>query len=132
MTIQARIRIGLRRRDMDELGHLNQSVYHELLEEGRAALFTSLGGSIGAAYVLVHVDLDYVHEVRHSDGYVEVEARIGAVGRTSVTVEHDILLPSGEPAARGKSVLVAWDVEKRGKRELTAGEREALGVSPPG
>ena len=28
-----------RRRDVDELGHLNQAVYHELLEEGRAALF---------------------------------------------------------------------------------------------
>ena len=36
------MRIALRWRDMDMLGHLNQSVYHELLEEGRAALFAPL------------------------------------------------------------------------------------------
>ena len=114
---------------MDELGHLNQSVYHELLEEGRAALFQSLHG-VGSAFVLVHVDLDYLHEVRHADERVEIEARIGAVGRTSGTVEHDVLLAGGTLAARGKSVLVAWDPAKRATRELTSAEREALGVSP--
>src|SRR5579884_1126980 len=34
--LEQRIPVQLRWRDMDMLGHLNQSVYHELLEEGRA------------------------------------------------------------------------------------------------
>jgi hypothetical protein len=52
------------------------------------------------------------------------------VGRTSVTVEHDLLLPDGTVAASGRSIMVAWDGERRGARELTADEREALGFPP--
>lgn len=42
------------------LGHLNQSVYHELLEEGRAALITEIVRRVGVdhaqgAFVLAHV-----------------------------------------------------------------------------
>jgi acyl-CoA thioesterase FadM len=46
---EARLRVPLRRRDVDELGHLNQAVYHELLEEGRAALFAVLADGDAAA-----------------------------------------------------------------------------------
>ena len=40
---ELRIQVELRRRDLDFLGHLNQAVYHELLKEGRGALFERLG-----------------------------------------------------------------------------------------
>jgi acyl-CoA thioester hydrolase len=39
--------VQLRWRDMDMLGHLNQSVYHELLEEGRAALMMEIVTRVG-------------------------------------------------------------------------------------
>jgi acyl-CoA thioester hydrolase len=126
---EATVRMALRWRDMDMLGHLNQAVYHELLEEARAALFASLRGDGGFAFVLARVELDYKHEVRRDDAEVEVVARVAAVGRTSVTVEHEVVLPDGTPAAVGRSVLVAWDVEQRGPRELTPPERAALGVA---
>lgn len=126
---EATVRIALRWRDMDMLGHLNQAVYHELLEEGRAALFASLGDGGGFAFVLARVELDYKHEVRYDDGHVDVVARVVAVGRTSVTIEHEVILPDGTPAALGRSVLVAWDLERRGSRELTPPERAALGAA---
>ena len=67
---------------MDMLGHLNQSVYHELLEEGRAAVIWELmrrsgNGHVHGAYVLAHVDLDYHTEVRKDHGQVEVVVRVG-------------------------------------------------------
>ena len=34
-----RAELALRHRDMDALGHVNQAVYHELLEEVRGAFF---------------------------------------------------------------------------------------------
>jgi len=43
MPAQASVRIPVRWRDLDLLGHINQAVYHEYLEEGRAALMASLG-----------------------------------------------------------------------------------------
>jgi acyl-CoA thioester hydrolase len=129
--LEHRVRVQLRWRDMDMLGHLNQSVYHELLEEGRVALMTELirrvgGDHVPGGYVLAHVDLDYHVEVRKDHGEVELTVRLARVGNSSLHLEHEIRLPDGRLAAQGKSVLVAWDPASRGKRALTEAERAAL------
>jgi acyl-CoA thioester hydrolase len=116
---------------MDMLGHLNQSVYHELLEEGRAALITEVVRRVGdsnlpGGFVVVHVDLDYHVEVRKDHGEVEVIVRIADIGTSSLRLEHEIRLPDGTLAASGETVLVAWDAATRGKRALTQAERAAL------
>ena len=121
---ETRVKLGVRWRDLDMLGHLNQSVYHEFLEEGRAALFGDLGAQF--PFVLARVELDYRAEVRRDHGHAEVVARVAKVGRSSVVVEHDVLLPDGTVAATGTSVLVAWDMNKRGSRELSSDERRML------
>ena len=129
MATEATIRIPIRWRDLDLLGHLNQSVYHEFLEEGRGALFATLGDR-GFPFVLVHVELDYRHEVRRTDGHVEVTSLVAKLGRSSVTTEDRIALTDGTTAAEGSSVLVAWDPEARTSRELSPEERNALGEAP--
>jgi acyl-CoA thioester hydrolase len=113
------------------LGHLNQSVYHELLEEGRAGLVTEIVRRVGVnhahgAYVLAHVDLDYRQEVRKDHGEVEIVVRLVHVGTSSLRLEHEVRLPDGSVAASGTTVLVAWDPMTRGKRVLTEAERAAL------
>ena len=125
MSAEARITIGLRWRDMDMLGHLNQAVYHELLEEGRGALFTSLDGA-SFPFVLVRVELDYRQEVRKDHGAIDVVTRVERVGSKSITIGHEIVRADGVVAAEGKSVLVAWDPQGRGSRQLTDDERAAL------
>ena len=129
--LEQRVSVQLRWRDMDMLGHLNQSVYHELLEEGRAAVMTELmsraaNGRVHGAYVLAHVDLDYHTEVRKDHGAVEIVASVSRVGTSSFTLHHEILLPDGTVAASGETVMVAWDPATRGKRALTDDERAAL------
>jgi acyl-CoA thioester hydrolase len=116
---------------MDMLGHLNQSVYHELIEEGRIALIADLMRRAGSedapgGYVLAHVDLDYHAEVRKDHGEVEIVVRVTRVGSSSVELEHEVILPEGRVAASGTSVLVAWDLVNRTKRALSDGERAAL------
>jgi acyl-CoA thioester hydrolase len=124
---EAHVQIALRCRDIDVLGHLNQAVYHELLEEGRTALITSISRRRRFPFVLARVELDYLHEVRHRDGHVDVSAAVERVGGKSITVVHEITLPDGTVAATGRSILVAWDPEERGARWLTDEERTALG-----
>jgi acyl-CoA thioester hydrolase len=124
-TREVRTKVPLRWRDLDLLGHLNQAVYHELLEEGRGGLFARLEGE-GFPFVLAHVELDYRSEVRKDHGHVDVVTRVERVGRTSVTIAERIELPDGTVAAEGRSVLVAWDIDARRSRELSAAEREAL------
>jgi acyl-CoA thioester hydrolase len=119
---------------MDMLGHLNQSVYHELLEEGRAALIWELLARVGSdpahgAYVLAHVDLDYHTEVRKDHGQVDVVVRVGTVGRSSFRLLHELELPDGTVAASGQTVMVAWDPRTRAKRPLTEDELAALSPS---
>ncbi len=132
--MEVRTRLEVRWRDLDMLGHLNQSVYHEFLEEARAALFERLRGDSFEAFVLARVELDYKSEVRRDHGFVEIAVRLERVGRSSVTVEHDVLLPDGAVAATGRSVLVGWDPAARRSRPFGDEEREklnaALGAAP--
>jgi acyl-CoA thioester hydrolase len=127
MARSATIRMPIRWRDIDALGHVNQSVYHELLEEGRGALFEPLIAAAGGFdFVLARVELDYRREVRHTDREVDVVTSVEAIGRTSVTVHNEIRLLDGTVAAAGRGVLVAWDSEARRSRPLTEWEREQL------
>jgi acyl-CoA thioester hydrolase len=129
--LQQRVSVQLRWRDMDMLGHLNQSVYHELLEEGRAAVMWELMNRAGAnnvhgTYVLAHVDLDYHAEVRKDHGAVEIVVSVADVGTSSFRLHHEVRLPDSTVAASGETVMVAWDPTTRGKRTLTEAEVAAL------
>ena len=124
---ESRVRVPIRWRDLDLLGHVNQSVYHEMLEEGRAALFAL--GEDSFPFVLVHVEIDYRAEVRRDHEWVEVVSRVGKVGSKSVTIEERIERSDGVVATESRSVLVAWDPSERVSRELSAAERSALGVA---
>lgn len=121
-----RLTIPIRWRDLDFLGHLNQAVYHELLEEARASFLMGLGS--GHTYVLARIELDYRHEVRKDHESVGVVVRVGRIGESSFVLEHDIELPDGTVAATGSSVMVGWNPGTRGKRVLDEDERAALGA----
>jgi acyl-CoA thioester hydrolase len=123
---EVRVRSTLRWRDMDELGHLNQSVYHELLEEGRMAIIEDLLTE-DESFVLARVELDHHREVRREEGSVEVVVRVTRIGRSSIELEHVLLLPDGTAAASGRSVMVGWSLRVRGARALTDAERQTLG-----
>ena len=120
-----RTRLQLRLNDFDVLGHLNQAVYHELMEQGRIALLTSLDADSNQ-YVLARVELDYRREVSTAFREVVVETGVERVGRSSVRLLQRVLRPDGELAAEGASVLVGWDAAARGSRLLTDAERAGL------
>lgn len=122
-----RTELPLRHRDLDALGHVNQAVFHELLEEVRAAFFrATLPDLPFTGYVLAHVELDYRREVRMEDRYVIGECRVAELGRSRVELENRLLLADETVAVEGKAVLVAWDEQTRRSRELTESERQAL------
>jgi acyl-CoA thioester hydrolase len=126
------VELSLRHRDMDALGHVNQAVYHELLEEVRAAFFRhTLPDLPFTGYVLVHVELDYRREVRIEHRHLLGECRVAELGRSRVELENRLLLPDGDVAVEGRAVLVAWDEQTRQSRQLTQREREALLSAEP-
>lgn len=119
-----RVTIPLRHRDMDTLGHLNQSMYHVFLEEARAAVLTEVLEAESVDFVLARVELDHVSEVRMNDVAVHAEAWIGRVGTSSVRLDTRIVVgPDDRVAAQGTTVMVGWNPQERGARRLTEDER---------
>jgi acyl-CoA thioesterase FadM len=116
---------------MDLLGHMYQGRYHELLDEARAAVFATITGRHGFPFVLVRVELDYQREVRRDDEALEILSEVREIGAKSVRIDHRFLLADGEIAAAGRSVLVAWDRERRSGRAITDQEREMLATAEP-
>jgi acyl-CoA thioester hydrolase len=121
--MKTRTRIPLRVHDLDRLGHVNQAVYHELLEEARAAHLEPLGDF---DFVLARVEIDFRKEVCRKHRHVAIVTQTVALGRSSVTVQHTILLPADVVAAEARSVLVAWNLSERRPRALSHQERAVL------
>jgi acyl-CoA thioester hydrolase len=121
-----RYRVALRWGDIDALGHVNQAVFHELLEEARTAMISTLPSHESHSFVMARVELDYRREIPLSHRFVDVTLQIETVGRASVTVAQQIFRSDGELAADGRSVLVAWDPVRRGSRPLSERELAAL------
>lgn len=125
-----RVPILLRYRDIDTLGHLNQSLYHTFLEEARTAIVVEVlgpeaaGGDIG--YVLARVELDHKREIVLADREVFAESWVQHVGTSSLRLGARIVKTDGTVAAEGVTILVGWDPERRGARKLGADERAAL------
>jgi acyl-CoA thioester hydrolase len=121
-----RVTIPLRYRDLDTLGHLNQSVYHVMLEEARVAFILDVLQKRLGEFVLARVELDYRHEVRLDDREVVIDTWLDHVGTSSIRLASRLTKPDGAVAAEGATVLVGWDPERRGARRLSAEERTAL------
>jgi acyl-CoA thioester hydrolase len=117
------VRIPIRWRDVDALGHVNNAVYLTYLEE---LLAVFLGPVLGDDYVTARVELDFRNEVRLGEPEVRGSALVERVGASSVTVAATLSRADGEVALESRLVLVAWDREGRCSRPLTKSERQAL------
>ena len=127
-TPQTSLRVQLRLKDMDRLGHLNHTCYHDFFLEARAALMEPIR-TYNERFVVARVEAEFLHEVRLADDYVDVTASPIELGNKSVKLEQELRLPNGTLAARGLVVLVAWDVAARHSRALSSRERAALSAA---
>jgi acyl-CoA thioester hydrolase len=123
-------RIPTRWTDFDTLGHVTHAAYPIYLDEARDAFMTGTVGSFEEwPSVIAHISIDYRREIRRPAAEVLVRTRVAEVGRTSITFEQEVVGPEGEVSAVARSVVVAWDSEARGSRELSDGDRERLSSS---
>src|SRR5437879_5573226 len=121
------MKIPIRWRDIDALGHVNNAVYLTYLEE---LLTAEVGPVLGDDWVTARTELDFRNEVRLADREVTARAAVERIGTSSVTVAVVLERPDGAIALDGRVVLVAWDPKARRSRALTEEERESLaGIS---
>jgi acyl-CoA thioester hydrolase len=120
--------IEIRWRDVDAAGHVNNAVYLTYLEEARIEWLRCVLGSEGDQwdFVLAHVSIDYLREIRQSDEIVLVCCGLARIGRSSIETHEKILAAEGWEAARAMAVLVARDRATGRSRPLSAGERRSI------
>lgn len=84
--------IPVRWGDMDSYGHVNNIIYMQYLEEARVAWFERAGvamSNVPFGPVVLQTQHTYLKPVVHP-ATVVVQLRAGAVGRSSLIIEHSL------------------------------------------
>ncbi len=108
-----RHRIHVRFRDCDSFGHVNNAVYLTYLEQCRLTFWREATGTpIPYTRVIVaRAECDY-RAPAHFGDELEVRLRVNAIGRSSFTLDYDIVrLPDEGVVATAKTVMVSYDYE---------------------
>ena len=105
-------RLQVRFRDCDPLGHVNNSVYLTYVEQAHLAYWTELGGGsfsvLQPGLILARAECDYVRPAMPGE-WLDVWVGTTRIGRTSFTMECEILGADGQLVARTRTVQVMYD-----------------------
>jgi len=88
--------IQLRFRDLDAMGHVNNSVYLTFLELGRLAYHRALGGELAPdkfRFILARIELDYLFPILLNDR-VTCRVKVSELSRSSF--RYSSLLPHSD------------------------------------
>ncbi len=103
--------IEVRFRDIDMLGHVNNSVMFTYIETARVPFLAAVRGRdislSDISYIVAHINCDFRKPVFYGQT-VEVGTRITQVNRSSMKLEHRVEA-DGELAGEGYCILVHFD-----------------------
>lgn len=124
--------IQVRFNDIDVLGHVNNTIYFEYMDFGKAQYIAAVLGRhfdyIKEALVIVNVNCEFYHISTYGES-LEVLTRIDEIGRSSVIFEQRIVnRDSGEVKCICRTVMVGFNIEKAAKMEITDRMRADIGA----
>lgn len=109
------IRFPVRFRDIDALGHVNNSVYFTYMEQVRTEYWMQLMGlkdlrEVG--FIVAHAECDFKVAARFGDE-LEVSLRTSSIGRSSFVWDYEIRnVATNQLMASGKTIQVYYDYSK--------------------
>ncbi len=117
--------------DVDVYGHVNNVKYFEYYQEARIDFLAVMRepDQPHLATVVARIDVDYRRPILFRPEPYVVTTRVAHVGRSSYTLDSEILDGSGDGAtvlSRAKAVLVAYDLDAQRSRPLSEKERAVL------
>ncbi|GAA0970879.1 Long-chain acyl-CoA thioesterase FadM [Nocardioides aquaticus] len=133
----------LRWADLDELGHVNNVVYVDYLQEARVELLRLLRPGVvpgspdeaaqGEAALVVRHDIDYLTPLVLDRGPLHIEVWVSEVRAASFTLRYELFHPEPDGAdgarrvyARATTLLTPYVFASGRPRRLTPAEREVL------
>jgi acyl-CoA thioester hydrolase len=136
------LRLTVRFRDCDPLGHVNHAVYLTYLEQARFMLWRAQLGFVVRSdedkhdqsrpgFILARAEVDYRAQARYGDE-LDVRLSLAGFGRTSFTYAYEVAdVPTGTLVATAKTVLVRFDYREQKPVPLDDATRAAL-ATPAG
>lgn len=114
--------IQVRFNDIDVLGHVNNTIYFEYMDIGKAQYFTQVLGRhfdfVKEALVIVNVNCEFYHITTYGEP-LEVLTRMDEIGLCSITFEQRVVnRETGEVKCIAHSVMVGFSIEKNTKMEI--------------
>ena len=108
-----RVQVQRRFSDLDPLGHVNNVIFYDYLQEARVGLLKSLGRAelSDITFVVVRQELNFRKPLLYHPDPVTIETWVGRVSNSSYTIEYRILDESGDVVADGDTLLAAIDLE---------------------
>jgi len=109
-------RIGIRFKDIDAMGHVNNAVIFTYFEEGRKALFCDSlkkPAPRGFNFILAHMECDYILPVRLEDR-VLLNMWVTTIGTKSFGLAYALMneADTNLTFAKGSSVQVCYDYRR--------------------
>ena len=102
----------MRFRDCDLFGHVNNAVYFTYMEEARWAYWRELTGDSVQdrlpGLILARAECDFLRPVKAGERIV-VWLGTTKIGRTSFSMDCEMLDERGQAVAKGKAVMVTYD-----------------------
>ncbi len=97
--------------DLDPLGHVNNVVFHDYLQEARVGLVGDLDGVLGPGYsqIVVSQEIRHHRPLPYSREPVQVEVWMASAARASYTLAYRILDNDGTLVAEATTVLAVVD-----------------------
>ncbi len=128
-TRRFHVKIPVRFRDLDPMGHVNNSVYFTYLEVARTAYWQELHHDYSydvLDFVVARAECDYVSAAMLRE-VVRVEVWLSKIGTTSFVLDYEMFdEQSDRLIARGKTVQVMIDPKTGRPRPIAPELRERL------
>ena len=99
--------------DLDPLGHVNNVVFYDYLQEARVQMLTQLGHMDVStlAQVVVRQEMSFRKPLLLNPEPIVIEMWVGHVGNSSYTIQYRILDEVGDIAAEAMTKLACLDLE---------------------
>ena len=119
--------IDVRFRDIDAMGHVNNAVYATYIEQARTEYYRDVltADLSGTSTVLASLSIDFRRAVELTDGTVTVSIDVAELGRTSITMTHEVRT-GGQVVADAEATIVTLDPDSGEPTPIPDEQRSAM------
>lgn len=97
--------------DLDPLGHVNNVVYHDYLQEARVVQMSDIGAIVNTdfAQIVVKQEIRHIKPLSYSREPIMIEVSLTSLMRATYSLAYRILDENGELVAEATSQLAVID-----------------------